>query len=107
YYLGRPLGQIIGLEAAYNINEEWRVGGNGQIALDNDDGPVELEGYEVFNVYVSHKPEQFENVELRLDVKNIFDETYQLRSSDGIGNPRVLALNEPGRTFQFTTRIKF
>ena len=42
-----------------------------------------------------------------MDVRNIFDETYMARSSDGIDSAAVIALNEPGRTFALTARVRF
>ena len=108
YYLGRPAGHIIGLEAGYDITQEWRVGGNAQIVLENDDITPSLPAYETVNLYTSYKPATLDGLELRLDVYNLFDQTYAARSSDGIDIPsRVVALNEPGRTFALTARLNF
>ncbi len=107
YYFGRPMGHIIGLEAGYDISSEWRVGGNAQIALHNDDDDLDLPGYEVVNLFVSYKPEQVGGLELRLDVQNLFDETYASRSADGLGLANVVALNEPGRTLALTASLRF
>lgn len=108
YYLGRPAGHIIGLEAGYDITQEWRVGGNAQIVLENDDITPSLPAYETVNLYTSYKPAALDGLELRLDVYNLFDQTYAARSSDGIDIPsRVVALNEPGRTFALTARLNF
>lgn len=112
YYYGRPVGHMIGLEGAYNINPNWVVGGTAEIALKNDDpasaGRAALPGYEVVNLFAAYTPPGYENVELRLDARNIFDETYSARSSDGIDLPsRIVALNEPGRTITLTASLKF
>lgn len=107
YYYGRPVGHIVGLEAAYDMNDEIRVGGNAQIAFENNEGATTLPGYEVFNAFATYTPEQNQNLQLRFDILNIFDETYQLRTSDGIDSSNVVALNEPGRTFQIKMRVKF
>ena len=109
YYLGRPMGHIIALEAGYNISSEWRTGGNMQIALKNNDTAtgVVLPGYAVANVFFSYKPEEHPGLELRFDVENIFDETYESRSSDGIDAANVVALNEPGRNFAVTVSRRF
>lgn len=88
YYLGRPVGHIIALEAGWDVTNEWRVGGTAEIALDNDDTAVELPGYEAVNLYASYKPRKMENLEVRFDLRNLFDETYAGRSSDGIGSSR-------------------
>ncbi|WP_413220194.1 TonB-dependent receptor domain-containing protein [Tritonibacter mobilis] len=107
YYLGRPLGHIIALETGMELTPEWRVGGSAQIALSNDDTTPELPSYEVVNLYASYTPARYDNLELRLDVRNLFDETYYSRSADGLDNSRVVPLNEPGRTIGLTARLRF
>ena len=113
YYAGRPVGKMIGLEGAYDVSSQWRVGGTAEIALTNNDtagvgGMTALPGYEVVNLYAAFTPRQNENVEIRLDVRNLFDETYAARGSDGIGNPtRIVSLNESGRTIALTASLKF
>lgn len=107
YYLGRPVGHIFGLEGSYAFSDEWRAGGTAQIALDNDDTAVDLDGYEVVNLYGAYTPRSYENLELRLDLRNVFDETYASRSADGIDFPGVVPLNEPGRTVLLTARVLF
>ncbi|MCZ4351705.1 TonB-dependent receptor [Roseovarius aestuarii] len=107
YYLGRPVGHIFGLEAGYDITPEWGVGGTAQIALENDDTPTTLPGYEVLNLFAEYQPSRFENLNLRLDVHNVFDETYASRSSDGLGLTNVVPITEPGRTFTLTATLKF
>ncbi|AHD11551.1 TonB-dependent receptor domain-containing protein [Phaeobacter gallaeciensis] len=107
YYLGRPMGHVIALEGGFAIDEQWSVGGTAQIALKNSDTATELPGYEVVNVYAAYAPRNLGNLEIRLDVRNLFDETYASRSSDGIDSSRVIALNEPGRTIGLTARLKF
>lgn len=107
YYLGRPVGHIFGLEAGYDVSDEWRVGGTAQIALRNTDTALELPGYEALNVYAEYKPRKMENLTVRLDVYNLFDTTYASRSSDGVDNSGVVAITEPGRTINLTASIKF
>ncbi|KEJ88499.1 TonB-dependent receptor domain-containing protein [Sulfitobacter donghicola] len=107
YYLGRPLGHIFGLEMGYDVNPEWRVGATAQIALKNEDTATVLPSYEVVDVYAEFKPKNMENLNLRLDVHNLFDEQFSRRSSDGIDNSNVIPLTDPGRTISFTASIKF
>jgi len=107
YYLGRPVGHLIALEAGWEVSEEWRVGGTAEIALENDDAAMTLPGYEVANLYASYRPRRFDNLEVRFDLRNIFDETYASRSSDGIDSPAVIPINEPGRTVAVTARVRF
>lgn len=107
YYLGRPVGHIFGLEAGYDVSDEWRVGGTGQIALRNSDTAIELPSYEVINVYAEYKPRKRENLKVRLDVYNLFDATYASRSSDGIDYEGIVPLTDPGRTISLTASLKF
>ncbi|MCA0870061.1 TonB-dependent receptor [Seohaeicola saemankumensis] len=108
YYYGRPVGHMIGLEGAYALSPQWVVGGSAEIALENNDTAVALPGYEVVNLFAAYSPPGYEQVELRLDARNIFNETYAARGSDGIDLPsRIVALNEPGRTVSLTASLKF
>jgi hemoglobin/transferrin/lactoferrin receptor protein len=107
YYLGRPVGHIFGLAAGYDIASEWRLGGTAQIALENNDTEVALPSYEVVNLYAQYQPTQMENLNIRLDIYNLFDAEYASRSSDGLDNSHVIVLNEPGRTVSLTASIKF
>ena len=113
YYAGRPVGHIFALEGRYDINPHLGIGGTAEIALENNDtagvgGMSALEGYEVVNLYASYSPPANENVEIRLDLRNLFDETYASRASDGIGLPAVITqLNEPGRSLALSATLKF
>lgn len=113
YYIGRPVGHMIGLESAWDVNDQFRIGGTAEIALENPDtedesaGTDALPGYEVLNLFAEYVPRKFDNISIRVDISNVFDQTFARRSSDGIGYDAVVALNEPGRTFGLTTRIEF
>ena len=110
YYIGRPVGHIIGLSGAYEINDQWRLGGTAEIALENDEVPETyetLEGYEVVNLWASWTPRDYDNIELRLDLKNVTDETYSGRGNDGVGFSRVEPLTEPGRSVALTANMRF
>jgi len=107
YYLGRPMGHLIALEAGMDLTSQWRIGGSAEIALENDEAGTTLPSYEVVNLYATYVPARYDALELRLDLRNLFDETYASRSSDGIGSSRVVALNEPGRAIALTARLRF
>lgn len=112
YYYGRPVGQIFGISAGYAVTPDIAIGGTAEIALKNDEtdgvnGMSALPGYNVVNVYASYTPPAYQNVEFRLDVRNLFNETYVSRGSDGAGLSNVVALNEPGRSVFLTASIKF
>ena len=94
-------------EGGWALNRQWRFGGTAEIALRNDDAALTLSSYKTINLYAAYTPEILKNFELRLDLRNLFDETYVSRSSDGIDSTRVIALNEPGRTIGLTGRLKF
>ena len=107
YYWGRPMGHLFGLSAAFEVAPGVMLGGSAEIALKNDKGTTTLPGYEVVNVFATYTPRQFDNLEVRLDVRNVFDETYSRRSSDGIDFGAVTPLTEPGRTIALTVNTKF
>ncbi|MEM7519989.1 MAG: TonB-dependent receptor [Pseudomonadota bacterium] len=107
FYRGRPTGSILALEAGYDLTDEWRIGGNAEVAFENDDAAVTLESYEVVNLYTSYRPRQQDNLEIRLDVQNVFDETYVARNSDAADGALAVPLNNPGRTIALTARLTF
>lgn len=107
YYLGRPVGHVIGLEGGYTFNSEWTVGGNAQVALKNSDTAIELPAYEVINLFAEYKPRQMQNLNVRFDVTNLLDSTFSRRSSDGIDATNVVPLTDPGRMVRLTATIKF
>ncbi|MBU2962076.1 TonB-dependent receptor [Citreicella sp. C3M06] len=108
YYLGRPVGSIMGLEAGYDIHDNWRVGGTAEIAFENDSTDTDLPAYEVLNLYTTYQPAALNGLELRMDIKNVFDEQYASRSSDGLDyTGSVIPLYEPGRTFTVSATMRF
>lgn len=107
YYWGRPMGHQIALSAAYEVAPGLTLGGTAEIALEDNEGATTLPGYEVLNVFATYTPRQYDNLEIRLDVKNVFDETYSRRSASGYGNSALTVLNEPGRTIGLTITTRF
>ncbi|MGH1331366.1 MAG: TonB-dependent receptor domain-containing protein [Paracoccaceae bacterium] len=113
YYAGRPVGHLIGLSAGWNVNEEWVLGGNAEIALENratngTGGMETLPGYGVVNVFAAYKPRKLNGVEIRLDLRNLFDAQYSSRTNDGIGMPsRIQPITEPGRSIALTANLRF
>ncbi|EIE50158.1 TonB-dependent receptor [Salipiger aestuarii] len=108
YYLGRPVGSIAALEAGYDIRDNWRIGGTAEIALENDATDPDLPSYEVLDLYTTYHPAALAGLELRLDVKNVFDARYASRSSDGLDSTgSVIPLYEPGRTALVTATMRF
>ncbi|MCO6384673.1 TonB-dependent receptor domain-containing protein [Oceanicola sp. 502str15] len=110
YYIGRPVGHVIGLSGAYELNDQWMIGGTAEIALEQDEVPTgyaPLDSYEVLNLWTTWTPRAYENLTVRLDVKNVFDTTYTGRGNDGDGFSRVVPLTEPGRTILLSANMKF
>ena len=113
YYYGRPVGHLIGLSGAWTLNDQWTLGGTAEIALENNDtngsgGMEALPAYEVVNVFASYTPRKMSGLEVRLDVRNLFDEHYASRTSDGIGmSSRIVPVSEPGRMIALTTNLRF
>lgn len=107
YYWGRPVGHMIGLSAAFEVAPGLKVGGSAEIAIKDKAGTVNLPGYEVVNAFATYTPKGYDNIEVRLDVKNIFNETYVRRTGGGYGNASAAQLNEPGRTIGLSVSAKF
>lgn len=113
YYLGRPMGHQFALEAAWQPGPDWTLGGVAQLALDYDDtngvgSMTTLPGYELVNLYAEYVPPSLPGLTLRLDLRNLFDETYVARGNDANGQAgRAIALNEPGRTITLTATARF
>ncbi|WP_082523737.1 TonB-dependent receptor [Ensifer sp. Root31] len=110
-YLAAPAGQFITLLAAHSFID-WGVtiGGDVEIALDNDDvaaGTPPLEGYKVFNTFVEYQPPSHSNLTLRAEINNIFDETYSERATYGQEFGTVTPLYEPGRSFILSAKATF
>ncbi|WP_083222630.1 TonB-dependent receptor [Ensifer sp. LC163] len=110
-YLAAPAGQFITLLAAHSFID-WgvTVGGDVEIALDNDDVPVgspTLEDYKVFNTFVEYQPPSHSNLTLRAEIRNVFDETYSARATYGQEFGTVTPLYEPGRSFILSAKATF
>jgi len=61
----------------------------------------------VLNPYTSDTPRSLDSLELRLDLRHVFDRTCASRSSDGLDfTDSVVPLTEPGRTFLVTANMR-
>lgn len=107
YYRGRPLGHLIALETAWQPGNGWTLGGTAEIAPEYKD--ANMDAYSVWNAYAAYVPPSMENLQLRLDLRNLFDETYVARANDSAGDTsgRPIPMNEPGRTIALTATLKF
>ncbi|WP_424932188.1 TonB-dependent receptor domain-containing protein [Amaricoccus macauensis] len=111
-YFGVPSGQTIALEAVQRIDRYGlTLGGTIDAALENDDtedlGYEALESYTVVNLWAEYQPAQYENLTLRLEANNIFDEMYSDRATYGQEFGTVEPLAEPGREIAIAARVVF
>ncbi|OPH13848.1 TonB-dependent receptor (plasmid) [Azospirillum brasilense] len=110
-YLATPIGEVFTIGAAHTV-EPWNVtfGGDVEVVLDYDKvqpGQRKLEGYNTVNLFAEHRLPQYANLALRVDVRNLFDQTYADRATYGQEFGTVTPLYQPGRTFLLTASAKF
>ncbi|OWU75094.1 TonB-dependent receptor [Marinibacterium profundimaris] len=114
-YLTTPIGQQVTLEVLQALPDYGLVlGADAQIAFDEDgfyDGaPADtLPGYQVVNAFVEYVPPRFENLRLRLQVNNLFDELYADRGTYGqeFVSDGLIPLYEPGRSVSVRATLTF
>ena len=111
-----PVGQTIGLEAAYRVDTNLTFGASMEAALEYDDSEGDdLEGeillayddYVVVDVYANMMLPEHDNVSLRLDVENLFDADYSTRATYGQEFESVIPLREPGRSIIISAKVEF
>jgi len=109
---GAPLGTVM----AFEIEQESGVpglkfGGGLDVALDYSTGSagsdVDLDGYEVVNVFAEYVPPSMQNLTLRAEVTNLFDREYADRATYGGDYTSVTTLKEPGRTISLVAVARF
>ncbi|MFB9949073.1 TonB-dependent receptor domain-containing protein [Rhizobium puerariae] len=110
-YLATPVGDIITVTAAHTF-VDWglTIGGDIEISPEYDhvaSGAAPYKAYEVVNLFAEWKPEAMPNFTFRVEVKNIFDETYSDRATYGQEFGNVTPLYEPGRSFLLTAKATF
>ena len=115
-YLTMPMGDFLTFQVAHRLNNGVLLGGDVQVAFDFDDtydaatggsGP-ELDGYTIANVFAEYTPKRMDNLTLRAEVNNLFDEQYSSRATYGqefVGE--VEPLTEPGRSIRLSAEIVF
>ena len=115
-YLTVPMGDFLTFQVAHRLNNGVLLGGDVQVAFDFEDtydentegrGP-ELDGYTIANVFAEYTPKRMDNLTLRAEVNNLFDEQYSSRATYGqefVGE--VEPLTEPGRSIRLSAEIIF
>lgn len=103
------IGDMLTLEAEHRFDHLGiKIGTSNDFAFRNEDNSAHpLAGYAVFNVYGSWTPEQIQNLTLRIDGKNIFDQAYSNRTTTGYESANVDPFYDPGRTILLTAKIDF
>jgi hemoglobin/transferrin/lactoferrin receptor protein len=114
-YLATPVGDIVTITGFHRfVGTGFAIGADAKIAPEYDfvvPGSPPYKGYKVFNAFVEYKPNAPFDLTLRLDVRNIFNETYAERATYGQEWPlppdNVTPLYEAGRSFIMTATAKF
>jgi len=114
-YIGTPIGQVITALAEYSFPSTGvTLGADAQFFLEEDSTNIyssaatrPYPAYEVANAFVSYTPPDLDFLTVRATVKNIFDETYADRASAGQEYTGVEVLNEPGRSFILSAKMRF
>ncbi len=116
-YIGTPIGRVVTAEAAYTFASAGvTVGADTQFFFEEDSNDIyaadgvgtPFPAYEVANAYVSYTPPELDFITVRATVKNIFDETYADRATYGQEFvPNITLLNEPGRSFLLSAKVRF
>ncbi|UOA33006.1 Heme transporter BhuA [Sulfitobacter sp. DSM 110093] len=115
-YLTMPMGDFLTFQVAHRLNNGVLLGGDVQVAFDFDDTydsdtggrGAELDGYTIANVFAEYTPKRMDNLTLRAEVNNLFDEQYTSRATYGqefVGE--VEPLTEPGRSIRVSAEIVF
>ncbi|ABD09087.1 TonB-dependent receptor [Rhodopseudomonas palustris HaA2] len=115
-YLTAPIGDVLTFQLAHTV-VPWNLtfGGDVEIVFDYDKllNPVtgigKLEGYEVLNAFVEHRPFALPSLTLRGEVRNLFNRNYAARGTYGLeyGTGVVRPLYEPGRSVLVSAKLDF
>lgn len=114
YDNGISVGDAFNFAGAYKLPEIGvTFGASAEIASDVDDQALTaagftngIEGYEVYNAYTSWTPNFADNLTLRVEANNIFDEHYYSRGTYPQSGA-VTPVYSPGRSFYFSANVKF
>ncbi|WP_321832243.1 TonB-dependent receptor domain-containing protein [Thalassovita sp.] len=116
-YLTAPLGEMITIEAGHTFqNLGLTVGADAQIGLKDTAyvdvagagaGAQEIPSYEVVNVFAEYNPSRMENLTVRAEINNLFDEHYAARGTYGQEFAVVVPVYEPGRSVKVMATLNF
>lgn len=110
-YLAAPIGRVFTLTAAHTF-EQARVTVGGDIEYTPlysfvPPGTAPYKGYEVANLFAEYRPPSLPNLTFRVDLKNIFDKRYSLRTTYGHEFPTVTPLYQQGRSLILSASAQF
>ncbi|SIS52314.1 TonB-dependent receptor domain-containing protein [Paracoccus saliphilus] len=108
-------GRVLTLDARHQVTRDLTFGGVIEHAfgmshqgVDPDDEPRrDFEAYTLVNVYGEYKPARYENLTIRAEINNLFDEDYVDRASFGGDYEFVIPQKEPGRSIALTANFTF
>ncbi|MDH4982143.1 TonB-dependent receptor [Hyphomicrobium sp. D-2] len=111
-YIATPVGEIITISGAHTfVGTGLTVGADAEIAPKYDNvtpGRPAYKAYKVFNAFAEYAPDlPGYDLTFRLDVRNVFNETYADRATYGQEFAIVTPLYEPGRSFILSATSKF
>lgn len=112
-YLATPIGEVLTLEAVHTLASTGvTLGADAQFVFEqqgyfNGAPTRKMSAYEVVNAFVSYNPPMLDQLTLRAEVSNLFDEFYADRSTFGGDFAGTTQLNEPGRSFGLSARFSF
>lgn len=109
-YLATPVGEILYLTVGHHFPAlNLTLGGDAEFAQKYrkvSNGTLDFPSYEVFNIYVEYQPTWAVKTKWRVDVRNLFDDTYADRATyQGFGT--VTPLYQPGRSVLFSVAATF
>lgn len=108
-------GRALTLDARHQVTRDLTFGGVIEHAfgmshqgVDPDGEPRrDFEAYTLVNVYGEYKPARYDNLTLRAEINNLFDEDYVDRASFGGDYEFVIPQKEPGRSIALTANFTF
>lgn len=106
---GLQMGDLFTAEAAHDFFDSGiRIGASSETALrDDENQAAPAKGYTVVNIYGQWRPEGFDYITLRADLKNLLDRSYADRATSGADNAQVIPFKEPGRTLLLMAKVEF
>lgn len=109
--LGTPPGRLLSLEVSHEVSPGLTMGGVVQKAFDlshqGSDTDQDFAGYTTVDVFAEYQPSNMENLVIRAEVTNLFDQAYIDRASYGGDYSTVIGQQEPGRAIALTMNYTF